>query len=106
MKKNPQEKLQGGLPEPVRKGQRETTIHEPVNALWRQKGSHTGKSSGRPVYANSNTSSHESEQDIMGFHTGLFGNNEDIQTFHQILSHTGISGRDRNSSNVRVDSLP
>lgn len=106
MKKNPQEKLQEGLAEPMQKGWTGTIINEPINSSWRQKGIHRGKSSGWPVYANSNTLSHESEQDIMGFYTGPFGSNEDIQTLHQILSHTGTSRRDKNSSNVREDPFP
>lgn len=105
MRKNPQEKLQEGLLEPTWKGQRRVATHEPANAAWIQKGSHTGKSSKKPIGVNSNTS-HESKQDILGFHTGLFGNSEDVQNFHQGLPHTNIFERDRSSSNIRMDSVP
>lgn len=80
--------------------------HEPVNVAWIQKSNHMGKSSKRPIYSNSNTSSHESKKDIMGFHSGLFGNNEDVKTLHQRVSQTGNSRKDRNSSNVRMDFVP
>lgn len=57
MRKNPQEMLQEGLPEQARRGQNISVAHEPSSAAWIQKSIHTGKSSDRPTYANSNSSS-------------------------------------------------
>lgn len=105
MKKKPQEKLHEGLRETVKKGWRGTVIPKQSNQSWKQKSNQTIKSSERLVYARSNASSHDSDQDIMGFHTGLFGTNDDIQTFHPILSNTSISGRDRHSPGNRASAI-
>lgn len=65
-----------------------------------------GKSSERPMYENSNSSSRESEHDILGFHFGLFGNIEDVHVSNQEISHASFSGRDRSSSNIKRDFVP
>lgn len=42
----------------------------------------------------------------MGFHSGLFGNNEDVQILNQKISHASFFGKDGNSSNIKMDYVP
>ncbi|XP_059077179.1 uncharacterized protein LOC131876288 [Cryptomeria japonica] len=84
MKKHPRETLQEGLPEQSRRGHKRSVLHESSNAAWVQKNNNMGKISKRHVYARSNSSSRESEHDVFGFHSGLFGNVEDINVLNQV----------------------
>lgn len=81
-------------------------MHEPSNAVWVQKSNNTGKMPDRPVYAKSNSSSRDSEHDILGFHSGLFGNIDDAPILSRDLSHVSVSAKDRTSSNAIRHSVP
>lgn len=81
-------------------------LHEPSNATWVQKNNTTGKMFDWPIYAKSNSSSRDSEHDILGFHSGLFGNIDDASILNQDLSHASVSAKDRTSSNAIRHSVP
>lgn len=106
MKNHPHETLQEGLPKQSCRDQKRSVVHEPSNVAWVLKRINMDKISERPVYANSNSSSCESEHDILGFHSSLFGNVEDVHVSNQEISHASFLGKDRSSSNIVRDSVP
>lgn len=75
-------------------------LHEPSNVAWVQKRNNTCKIPDQPIYAKSNSSSRDLEHDILGFHSGLFGNIDDVPILNQDLSHASVSAKDRTSSNA------